>query len=224
MKFPKVKNPFTVIGILAVVILLGVTYFRGEKPASPPAPLPTVSPTPHPSAAFIPAVPTASPTSTLPEEEEKEEERTPETPAASVGDNAAVEAATQCTFSIRCDTLVGNDALSDEKKGLVPSDGVIFAAQSVAYAEGESVWDVLYRLTRQHGIHLEYTKVPAYGSVYIEGIQNLYEFDGGSGSGWLFYVNGVSPHVGCSQYRLSPGDTVEFFYTCNYGNDYAYGG
>lgn len=220
MKFPKVKNPFTVIGIVVVVILLVVAFFQGEEPAEMPATLPAVSPTPHPSAAFVPTVQTSTPSPALSPAQDMTEEPAANAPEASGEEILAVEAAKVCNFIIRCDALVGNDVLAEGKKELVPSDGIIFAAQDIPYSEGENVWDVLCRLTRQHGIYIEYTKAPASGGVYIEGIHNLHEFDGGSGSGWLYYVNGAAPRVSCSQYVLSPGDTVEFFYTCNYGKDY----
>lgn len=140
------------------------------------------------------------------------------TPAPVIEENHT-ESAMTCTFSIRCDTLLGNSALPEEKKGLIPPDGVILSATSVPFSEGESVFNLLRRLTRQNGIHLEFTKVPAYGSAYIEGIQNLYEFDCGSGSGWMYKVDGIFPRFGCSQYTLTPGCAVEFVYTCNLGHD-----
>ena len=55
---------------------------------------------------------------------------------------------------------------------------------------------------------------PVYNSVYIEGINNIYEFDCGELSGWLYKVNNESPGVGCSLYKLKDGDVVEWIYTC----------
>ena len=56
-------------------------------------------------------------------------------------------------------------------------------------------------------------------SVYVEGIGNLYEFDGGDMSGWMYRVNGVFANVGCSEYIIKAGDKIEFVYTCNFGKD-----
>ena len=68
----------------------------------------------------------------------------------------------------------------------------------------------------------------AYNSAYIEGIHNLYEFDCGQLSGWIYKVNGWSPNYGCSRYDLADGDVIEWQYTCNLGIDidayYAVGG
>ena len=54
-----------------------------------------------------------------------------------------------------------------------------------------------------------------YDSYYIEGINNLYEFDCGSESGWMYKVNGWFPNYGCSAYPLKDGDVIVWCYTCN---------
>ena len=74
------------------------------------------------------------------------------------------------------------------------------------------------RLTREEGIHLEYSVTPLYGSVYIEGIGNLYEFDCGQSSGWVYAVNGEFPGYSCSEHALTDGDRVLFAYTCQQGD------
>ncbi len=64
---------------------------------------------------------------------------------------------------------------------------------------------------------MEFVDTPVYGSVYIEGIGNLYEFDAGPLSGWRYSVNGWYPNYGCSLYPLSPGDRVEWVYALDPG-------
>ncbi len=125
-----------------------------------------------------------------------------------------------CTFSIECSSILNN--LSDlvpEKLDVLPKNGVIFPAQTVTFYEGESVFDVLQRICRKNNIHMEASWTPIYNSAYVEGIHNLYEFDCGSGSGWMYRVNGWYPNYGCSRYQLSQGDTVEWRYTCDLGAD-----
>ena len=134
-----------------------------------------------------------------------------------------------CTFSIECSTILNNlDQLDPEKLEMVPSGGTILATTTVTFYEGESVFDVLQRLCKEKGIHLESSWTPIYNSAYIEGIHNLYEFDCGSLSGWMYRVNGWYPNYGCSRYQLQDGDVVEWRYTCDLGNDigggYAVGG
>lgn len=134
-----------------------------------------------------------------------------------------------CTLSVRCDTILDNISwLDPEKVELVPVDGVIFATTTVTFYQGESVFNVLQREMKKAGIHMEFENTPMYNSAYIEGINNLYEFDCGELSGWLFKVNGWFPNYGCSRYQLNEGDVIEWVYTCNLGIDvggyYAVGG
>ena len=125
-----------------------------------------------------------------------------------------------CTFSISCRTILDNMALCEEsKQGIVPSDGTILPTTTVTFSEGESVFDVLQRICSSNGIHMEYSGTPMYNSAYVEGIANLYEFDVGSGSGWMYKVNGWFPNYGCSRYQLKNGDTVCWVYTCDLGSD-----
>ena len=134
-----------------------------------------------------------------------------------------------CTFSIECSTILNNlDMLDPDKLEMVPSGGVILSKTTVTFYEGESVFDVLQRLCKEKGIHMEAEWTPIYNSAYVEGIHNLYEFDCGALSGWMYKVNGWYPNYGSSRYQLKDGDVVEWRYTCDLGNDvgggYAVGG
>ncbi len=130
------------------------------------------------------------------------------------------EAAYTCTFSISCATILDNmDWLVKEKEELVPEDGWILEPTVVTFYEGESVFNVLLRVCKQQSIHMEYSNTPMYNSAYIEGIHNLYEFDCGEGSGWMYKVNDWFPNYGCSRYQLQNGDIIEWVFTCNYGED-----
>lgn len=125
-----------------------------------------------------------------------------------------------CTLSVRCDTILEHLAWLDEEKAeLVPKDGVIYAEQAVSFYEGESVFDLLVREMKHNKIHMEFENTPIYNSAYIEGIGNIYEFDCGELSGWMYSVNGQFPNYGCSRYQLKEGDRVEWVYTCNLGGD-----
>lgn len=89
-----------------------------------------------------------------------------------------------CTLSVRCHTILDNmDWLNPEKVELVLEDGVIFPTTTVTFYEGENVFNVLQRELKKAKIHMEFTDTPMYNSVYIEGINNLYEFDCGEQSG-----------------------------------------
>ena len=127
-------------------------------------------------------------------------------------------------LSIECGTVLDNwedldPALRDEK--YVPSDGVILAKTEYAIEEGDTVFDVLSRAVRENKIQMECrgANANAFGSVYIEGINYLYEFSCGPLSGWMYKVNGAFPNYGCGMYQLKDGDVVEWVYTCDLGRD-----
>ena len=125
-----------------------------------------------------------------------------------------------CTLSVSCATILDNMALCDpEKRELVPEDGWILEPMTVTFYAGESVFNVLQRTLKEQGIHMEHSYTPAYHSAYVEGINNLYEFDVGEHSGWMYSVNGWFPNYGCSRYQLQNGDVVEWKYTCDLGSD-----
>ena len=125
-----------------------------------------------------------------------------------------------CTVSIECSTILNNlSELDPDKLELVPSNGVILAPTAVTFYEGESVFDVIQRVCKEYNIHLEFSWTPVYNSAYIEGIHNLYEFDCGALSGWMYRVNGWYPNYGCSRYQLADGEVIEWRYTCDLGKD-----
>lgn len=174
------------------------------------------------------------PADNVPDPPQREEVQTPsdtDTPSAEPED-AEVDTSTKytCTISITCKTILDNmDKVKESKKGIVPSDGIILDTTTVTFSEGESVFDVLQRTCRERGIHMESSWTPIYNSAYVEGIANLYEFDVGSQSGWMYKVNGWFPNYGCSRYALQQGDEICWMYTCvglgeDIGGGYAAGG
>ena len=125
-----------------------------------------------------------------------------------------------CTLEVRCDTLLGKlDQMTPEKAALVPENGILLETVELEFNGGESVFDVFRKVLREEKIHFEYVDASAYDSVYIEGIGNIYEFDCGPQSGWMFSVNDVYPGLGCSAYTLADGDVIVFNYTCDLGAD-----
>ena len=135
-------------------------------------------------------------------------------------DSTVTDEAHTCTISISCASVLDNmDWLDADKTELIPSDGWILRPTSVTFYEGENVFNVLQRTCKQQGIHMEFTNSPVYNSAYIEGIGNLYEFDCGELSGWMYKVNDWFPNYGCSRYQLHEGDTVSWQYTCDMGVD-----
>ncbi len=125
-----------------------------------------------------------------------------------------------CVIGIDCRTLVGKEnLLPKNKRELVPANGILLYPAEVSYEEGESVFDVTKRICTENRIPFEFTLTPLYQTAYIEGIFNLYEFDCGSGSGWVYSVNDEMPSIGCSGYMVKEGDIILWHYTCELGHD-----
>lgn len=175
---------------------------EGTPPSALPTGQPEVKPSAPAEAVQSEAVPEALPSPVEPE-------------------NAVITSDTlTCSLAVSCNTIKNNLSLLDsEKRELVPENGIIYTNQAVTFYEGESVFNVLLREMKRSKIHIEFENTPIYNSAYIEGIGNLYEFDCGELSGWMYKVNGIFPNYGCSRYQLKNGDSIELVYTCNLGAD-----
>ena len=211
---------------LALIFTLAACGTPAVEPTPPPAPAQSETPAPD-AAQDAPA--TSAPSETerqeetpaVPPEQNEAPTQAPDTPASPDEPEPPVEnTVPTCTVSISCAAILENlDRLNAEKADLIPADGVLLAPTAVEFTEGESVFDVLKRVCRENKIHMEFSETPVYQSAYIEGIGNLYEFDCGEGSGWMYRVNDEFPNYGCSRYTLADGDTVEWVYTCDFGAD-----
>lgn len=95
--------------------------------------------------------------------------------------------------------------------------GVILKATKVSIEEGDTVLELLKKVTKQNRIQMEYRGSGA--TAYIEGIQNLYEFDKGPKSGWMYSVNGVFMKKGAGTTEVKSGDKIEWAYTLDLGKD-----
>lgn len=115
------------------------------------------------------------------------------------------------TITIRCDTI------PDKREAHIPDNGILLDETEIEIEDGDTVYDALSEVTANNKIHLETTG--SGDSLYVEGIGNIYEFDFGDLSGWMYFVNGESPSVSCGKYILSADDEIEWIYTCQLGDD-----
>ena len=125
-------------------------------------------------------------------------------------------------ISIDCSLIFDNyDQLQENLKSeeFVPSDGVILEQKEYVLRPGDSVFDVLDRVTKHNRIQMEYSGSIESKTIYIKGLNHLYEFSCGPLSGWIYKVNGEIVSYSCSQYQLKDGDIIEWVYSCNVGND-----
>lgn len=206
-------------------IAAGGSATEAASPSAAPSEAPSAAATDSPEASSSPAAVTDPPAMAIDPKTGQDRYHTDPVPPgvpAPVEPQETTGTAKEsvCTLSIRCDTALRQTAsLPPEKAAILPPDGVILPPTQVVFHEGESVFHLLLRETKRNKIHMEYVNTPIYNSAYIEGIANLYEFDCGELSGWMYKVNGLFPNYGCSRYSLQSGDTVEWVYTCDLGRD-----
>lgn len=114
------------------------------------------------------------------------------------------------TISISCGEIAG-------EQGAAFENGVILPETVFELSEGETVYEILIDGARRYEIPVESRGTGRL--VYITGIADLYEFDHGELSGWMFSVNGETPSCGCADYVLGDGDVVEWRYSLALGRE-----
>lgn len=100
---------------------------------------------------------------------------------------------------------------------VISSSEVPLSATETEINDGDTVLDVLIKITKEKGIQMDYKGGGS--SAYIEGIANVYEFDRGQGSGWMYRINGVFPDRGAGAIQVQNGDVIEWLYTTDLGKD-----
>lgn len=102
---------------------------------------------------------------------------------------------------------------SSEQGGITVSitvDASIVGAGSssatVSLAQGATVYDAL----KATGVSMNASNTQ-YG-IYVSSIGGLAEKEHGATSGWMYSVNGVTPMTACSNYKLSNGDKIVWYY------------
>ena len=116
----------------------------------------------------------------------------------------------KAAVSINCST-----AVKYKSSKRIKSD--ILKNYRVSFNKGDTVFDLLKRACKENKIQFEYEGEGT--SVYISGIDYLYEFDCGDLSGWEYSVNDEFPDVGCNAYHIKDGDNIKWLYTCDLGAD-----
>lgn len=91
------------------------------------------------------------------------------------------------------------------------------ANATITVKSGSKASDVIVKAFKQYGYSI-------IGSTsYISGVTtpsgvSLKAFDNGSGSGWMYAVNGKSPNVGISDYKVSKDDNIILYYVDDWSN------
>jgi len=82
----------------------------------------------------------------------------------------------------------------------------VSSSGTFTFNEGANVYDALCALGLSVNAHGS-----SYGT-YVAAIGGLAEKEHGGTSGWMYSVNGVTPNTACSNYVLSNGDRVVWYY------------
>lgn len=120
-----------------------------------------------------------------------------------------------CYLTVECKSILKNmDKLAPGHESFVPSNGIIIERKQYEIKENETAFDVLKSVCSEENIALEYTYTPLYKSYYVQGINQLHEFDCGKESGWIYTVNSSFMNVASSNYHVKSSDEIVFSYTC----------
>lgn len=111
---------------------------------------------------------------------------------------------------VQASTIVFSIVISSSEVPLTPV--------KMEIKEGDTVLDALIQIAKKNKIQMDYRGGQG-ASAYVEGIANVYEFDRGQGSGWMYRINGVFPNRGAGTVPLMADDRVEWLYTTNLGVD-----
>lgn len=104
---------------------------------------------------------------------------------------------------------------STEEPNLTVVDALNNKTIFSAYVDisGKTVGDATLNALMSKGISVESTG-SGY-SLYISAIAGIREKEHGKNSGWIYFVNGNSPQVGCGSYKLNKGDKIIWKYSSN---------
>lgn len=105
--------------------------------------------------------------------------------------------------TVKISIVCVNDSISSEK--------------DIPIEQGQTVFEVLKKLTRKENIQMDFSGIG--NNIYVKGIANVYEFDKGPESGWMYRVNGVFPNKSCGGFTVTSGDKIEWLYTKDLGKD-----
>lgn len=84
----------------------------------------------------------------------------------------------------------------------------------ISFVSGMTVFDALDNASKRGGFSYN-TKEASWGSTYVYKIAGIEEKSEGPTSGWMYWVNGVAPSVGCADKTLQNRDRVIWFWSAS---------
>ena len=92
----------------------------------------------------------------------------------------------------------------------IDNNGVLQLNAEVPFNEGSSVFDYLLEAGKNEKIVISYSGGKS--SAYVEGINNLFEFDRGAESGWIYTVDNIKFSVGSAKTYPNAGSVIVWKY------------
>ena len=207
-----------IIFACVALVLLVAAFFLGDPEQTVQPTEATTSVTTEPTTQIFTSVSTTLAVTTEAATETTTLQLTTSPPTTVEETRTITEATTETTTLSVVYLSVDYKVLVGRYEGADANGGIVYTGTH-DYYQGQTAFDLLQEAMEEAGIPMEFSQTPAYNSVYIEGIDNVYEFDFGELSGWTYRVNGVFSGYSSSSYVLSPGDRVEFMYTRDFGRD-----
>jgi len=100
---------------------------------------------------------------------------------------------------------------------IIGKGGEIILEVWVEYQENLSVAELSEKICRAKEIPFVTSGIGAMR--YVKGINNLFEFDEGPESGWIYAVNGKIMGMSSGSYIIQAGDNLIWRYTLDLGKD-----
>ena len=136
------------------------------------------------------------------------------------GKEAVKESENQVEVSISIEQIKADiTVLNEAKQQLLPDSDYLLEPTMISFDENDSAFDVLQNACEQNNIQLEFSQ-NIDGSIYVEGIGNLYEMDASDMSGWLFKINGEMASVGADSYIVEANDQLNWYYCVDYMKEF----
>ena len=96
----------------------------------------------------------------------------------------------------------------------VPKGGYFAHNLQMTVHKGDTIMAATKKFLNQNGYSYEITGFSS--REYLAGIAEIYEFDGGPGSGWIIELNGRHLNTGANTIALQPGDNIYWYYDADY--------
>lgn len=152
---------------------------------------------------------------------EKPNNKKPENPPKEEEPKKETKPTITHSIVIAAEGSYGQKVCQEKKYPTCPEDGraeVPLPPTKMEIDNGITVLEALIQITQANKIHMDYRGGQG-ATAYIQGMGNVYEFDRGQGSGWMYRINGIFPDRGAGVVPLCDGDVIEWLYTTNLGRD-----